>query len=532
MAFDIATVDAETATRRHLTLALAPFGYQVASFPDARSALPEIIAAPPRLVIADLLLPGMDGFELFQEVRKALGDRVALLGITGVEWGHVDLAEVLDKRFGARMLRKPFLKSEVIDLVRKLIGRGPRRPTVSAEWRIGVEEARRIEELAQEFSTQIARVGLTQGRCSVRTESEFSARVKGLGDWMAGTARNMSSGGLFLELVDVSPSDWPRLDDTVEVSVEIGQQEDLRGRARVAFHTSPEDAAARGRRPGLGLEFTELSPEDRQRLEFVVQEAREARATDPASAPSEIPPMLWVLLVGVEAQELLRRPGFLHRQGIELMSTPTIRAALDFVQGREPAVCVVHESALGDNPAEAIAPLAKAMAGRRVMVVGKTELSSLIADKLCDVVLPASTPMDVVLEEVRAWLGVNQRRAPRVQAQGEVRVHGQQSECQAEMVNLSTGGMLLRAGTEGAIGTDLRIDFDLPGTPGLSCQAVVVRSQPDRQPKQHLWGLSFRGLEGETASLLARFVESHVHFRDFFTWLKNAHFAGRLGKSG
>lgn len=527
MVFDIATVDAEMATRRHLTLALAPLGFQVVSFSDARSALAKILAAPPRLVIADLLLPGMDGFELFQEIRAALADRIALLGITGVEWGHVDLAELLRERFQARMLKKPFLRSEVTEAVQALIGRGPRRPTVSNEWRIGVDEARRIEELAQEFSMQIARVGLTQGRCNARTPFGCRVRFKGVGDWVVGTARNVSSGGLFIEVRDGDPAGWPRVDDTVEVDVEAGGQHDnVRGRGRIAYHVSPEEAALRGDPPGFGMEFIELSPEDHQRLDLLVASARQSGRV---GEPSGIPPILWVLLVGVEAQELLRRPGFLHREGIEIMSTPSIEAALDFAHERDPAVCVVHESALGESPVEALAPLAKAMSGRRLMVVGKTELSSLVAERLCDIVLPASTPMDLLLEEIRAWLGVNQRRAPRVPIQGTARLQGQHVDCRAEMVNLSTGGMLLRLDGEGTLGAEVRVEFDLPARPGLSCEAVVVRSQADRG-RRYLWGLSFRNLEPETAASLSRFVQSHVHFRDFFSWLKNAHFGGRLGR--
>jgi DNA-binding response OmpR family regulator len=529
---DVVVVDGESETRRHLSLALAPVGYRVVSFPDAQSALPEIKTAPPRLVIADLLLPGMDGFELFHEIRLAVGERVQLLCISGLEWGQIDLAEVLQRRFKARLLKKPFLKSELKELVGELIGPGPHRSSFSSEWRIGVDDATRVEELARDFETHVASLGLNRGRCSVRTPIECTVLVKRAGDWIQCGAKNLSAGGLFVELQTPDVSEWPRLDQTLEVSLETAPGSVLRARARVALRLPPDEARAVGACPGLGMEFLDLCDEDRRALDGLVRALRQSNQAElqPLPTDSDLLPVTWVLLVGIEAEELLRRPGFLHRQGMEIMSVSSIEAAADFLRVHSPALCVVHEGALGTEPARALDPLANALTGKRILVVGQTKLSSLVSLALCDAVLRPDTPMEILFEELSERLGVAQRRAPRVPAQAEVKVYGGVTECQANLINLSTGGMLLKSSMPAPVGTRIALDFDLPGAPGLRCDAVIVRTQPDHQGSAHLWGLSFSEVDENTSQALRRFVESHVHFRDFFSWLKTAYFTGRLEK--
>lgn len=534
MAFDIAVVDAEAATRRHLALALAPVGYQVVSFADVESALQEIRQEPPRLVIADLLLPGPDGFELFEQIRTRYGDRVELLCTSGVEWGQIDLADVLARRFKAHLLKKPFLKSELRQLVQRLIGSKPVRVAYSGEWRIGVDDARRVDELSHDFERHTARVGMNRGRCNVRRRTECAVSVKRGGEWLRAGARNISVGGVFVEMIEGMADDWPSLDETLEVSIEhelLGRP--LRVRARVAFRVAAQKGTQQGKGQGFGVEFVELGEEDDSALALLVRALlQDDEGGQPSStANSGQAPVIWVLLVGIEAEELLRRPGFLHRQGIEIMSVSSTEAAMAFTEEHVPALCVVHEGVLGTEPGSALAPLSQSISGGRIIVVGPTSLSSLVAAGLCHAVLRPDTPMALLLDELRERLGVAQRRAPRVQAQGEVKIYNGPSECPGSMLNLSTGGMLLRSSQALAVGTPLCLAFDLPSATAIQCNAVVVRCESDQSEPSHLLGISFSEMDENTVQTLNRFVESHVHFREFFSWLKNAYFDGRLEPS-
>jgi DNA-binding response OmpR family regulator len=53
-----------------LAAALEAEGFEVAKALDARAALQELASAPPDAVILDVMMPGMDGFELLADVRQ------------------------------------------------------------------------------------------------------------------------------------------------------------------------------------------------------------------------------------------------------------------------------------------------------------------------------------------------------------------------------------------------------------------------------------------------------------------------------
>jgi CheY-like chemotaxis protein len=58
---------------------LTLLGYDVRTAEDAESALMIAIAFQPHLVLSDIGLPGMDGYQLAPELRRAAGDRKLVL---------------------------------------------------------------------------------------------------------------------------------------------------------------------------------------------------------------------------------------------------------------------------------------------------------------------------------------------------------------------------------------------------------------------------------------------------------------------
>lgn len=63
-------VDDEPAIRESLSQVLTEIGYRVRSAEDGFSALREIAAEAPELLLSDLNMPGISGFELLSEVRR------------------------------------------------------------------------------------------------------------------------------------------------------------------------------------------------------------------------------------------------------------------------------------------------------------------------------------------------------------------------------------------------------------------------------------------------------------------------------
>ncbi len=66
----ILVVEDETSVRTSMSLVLAEVGYIVRNAEDGFSALCEIRRETPDIVLSDLNMPGMSGFELLSVVRQ------------------------------------------------------------------------------------------------------------------------------------------------------------------------------------------------------------------------------------------------------------------------------------------------------------------------------------------------------------------------------------------------------------------------------------------------------------------------------
>ena len=107
----VLVVDDDRDIRELLVELLASEGYEVASAPDGRRALAEARGRRPDVILLDLMMPVMSGWE-FREAQlrdPALAD-IPVVVVTAFE-------ESLD---GTELLRKPFLVEDVLDAVQRL----------------------------------------------------------------------------------------------------------------------------------------------------------------------------------------------------------------------------------------------------------------------------------------------------------------------------------------------------------------------------------------------------------------------------
>lgn len=80
---DVLVVDDHPDAARMLALLLEDLGHRVRTAGDGPAALAAIREAPPQIVLLDIALPGMDGYEVARQVRREHGDRVRLVAMTG-----------------------------------------------------------------------------------------------------------------------------------------------------------------------------------------------------------------------------------------------------------------------------------------------------------------------------------------------------------------------------------------------------------------------------------------------------------------
>jgi diguanylate cyclase (GGDEF)-like protein len=107
--FMVYVVDDEDSIRDIVQEALEGAGYSVQSFPSAETALEKIQAEPPHVVLSDIRMPGMNGIQLLERVRK-LSEDIQFIIMTS----HASLDTAVNAmRLGAYdYLNKPFEELE------------------------------------------------------------------------------------------------------------------------------------------------------------------------------------------------------------------------------------------------------------------------------------------------------------------------------------------------------------------------------------------------------------------------------------
>ncbi len=126
----ILVVEDEVRLARHISRALTTAGHDALVVHDGDVALREAQRSPFDLIVLDIMLPGIDGFEVLQRLRKAHVDsRVLILTARG---------ELTDRVHGLALgaddyLAKPFAMQELVARVGALGRRYAEKPAVKLQ---------------------------------------------------------------------------------------------------------------------------------------------------------------------------------------------------------------------------------------------------------------------------------------------------------------------------------------------------------------------------------------------------------------
>lgn len=128
MSGPILIVDDDPHIRDVIGFALTKAGYATAIARDGLEALARIAAQPPRLIVLDVGMPGMDGLELCRQVRRTSDVPILFLSARDEEIDRVLGLEI----GGDDYVTKPFSPRELVARVGIILRRGaPRREAAS-----------------------------------------------------------------------------------------------------------------------------------------------------------------------------------------------------------------------------------------------------------------------------------------------------------------------------------------------------------------------------------------------------------------
>ena len=122
---NILVVEDDRYTNELVTSTLKMAGFQVVSVFTGEAAVEQVAKELPDLIVLDLLLPTMDGWEVFRSLRKAGSPAqiVPVLVASVVARYNFDPADVASGTLS--LFNKPFLPNELLAEVQRMLGAVP-----------------------------------------------------------------------------------------------------------------------------------------------------------------------------------------------------------------------------------------------------------------------------------------------------------------------------------------------------------------------------------------------------------------------
>ncbi len=115
----VLVVDDEKTLVKALTFNLEKEGFRVEQAYDGEEALKKVFALKPDIVVLDLMLPQVDGFEVCRQIRKKTDVPIIMLTARGE-----DIDKVLGLELGADdYLTKPFNSRELVARIKAILRR-------------------------------------------------------------------------------------------------------------------------------------------------------------------------------------------------------------------------------------------------------------------------------------------------------------------------------------------------------------------------------------------------------------------------
>jgi len=155
---DILVVDDDVQVCELLQMYLAEEHFQVRVVHDGHAAIAAVNEAAPDLIVLDIMLPGLDGYEVCRRIRATSEAPVLFLTARDDEADPIIGLEVGADDY----VTKPFNPREVVARVKAILRRGKRTAEAAQEIEIG--------NLALDLSSRETRVG---GELVKLTQKEF-----------------------------------------------------------------------------------------------------------------------------------------------------------------------------------------------------------------------------------------------------------------------------------------------------------------------------------------------------------------------
>lgn len=120
---DILILDDDEQITKMAQLMLEREGYSVSATANGEEALRLVEQSPPRLLLTDILMPGLDGIAVINDCRKRFPDLI----VAAMSGGRRKITPEFNLKSAAMLgasatLAKPFSKNQLLKMVETVIG--------------------------------------------------------------------------------------------------------------------------------------------------------------------------------------------------------------------------------------------------------------------------------------------------------------------------------------------------------------------------------------------------------------------------
>lgn len=122
----ILVVEDDIAMRDIVVHKLLAHGFDVAQAPDGREGLNLIAKERPDLILLDLMLPDVDGFQVLETLRKDPDESIAKTPVIILSnlWSNKDILRTKDLQVNAYMVKAYFTTEEILNKITEILNPG------------------------------------------------------------------------------------------------------------------------------------------------------------------------------------------------------------------------------------------------------------------------------------------------------------------------------------------------------------------------------------------------------------------------
>jgi diguanylate cyclase (GGDEF)-like protein len=170
--------DDDAAVRRLLVSLLRPHGHRLLEAADGEQALALAQTEHPDVIVSDLLMPAMDGYELVRQLRSGADTARTPVVFLSAEYDNEEARELAQSAGAVRILRKPCAAADVLAAVDAALDDGPAAKALDITDTFDVRHMRLMTDKLTRQAAELREANTVLEAHAAQLEAEIAERKR------------------------------------------------------------------------------------------------------------------------------------------------------------------------------------------------------------------------------------------------------------------------------------------------------------------------------------------------------------------